>query len=193
MSGEGPDTKVIKASLAYRAKYESERPPPRRIEPAEMRHSRYTLTSIHENFTHPPSDSEDTTDSEDYSDMPPLEDAEPFKRSERNYGLFRFVTDRRAVGRSAIMKKKKRRSRSTGWIFFREGHIEYSKVLCRLDAVRPLVCTLKRDSDGAQIARSLGCNPCCGATMICQTNDVSLHKDLRSEFIDRQEEKILSV
>ena len=89
------------------------------IEPA-MIHSCYTLTPIHENFTHPPSDSEDTTDSEDYSDMPELEDAEPFKRSESNYGLFRFLTDRRAVGRSAIRKKEKRRSRSTGWKHFPE-------------------------------------------------------------------------
>ena len=39
-------------------------PPPRRIEPAEMSHSRYTLTSIHENFADPAIDSEDTTESE---------------------------------------------------------------------------------------------------------------------------------
>ena len=31
MSDEGPDSKVIKASLAYRAKYTSKRHPPRRI------------------------------------------------------------------------------------------------------------------------------------------------------------------
>ena len=45
--------------------------------------ARYTLTSIHENFTHPPSDSEDTTDSEDYSDMPELVDAEENIAEER--------------------------------------------------------------------------------------------------------------
>ena len=220
MSGEVPDTNVIKARVAYyRAKYKSKRfhgifggfdsstrvPTGARargrkrqreeIEPA-MRHSCYTLTPIHENFTHPPSDSEDTTDSEDYSDMPELEDAEPFKRSESNYGLFRFLTDRTAVGRSAMRKNEKRRSRSTGWKHFREpggGHIDYSKVLCWRDAVRALVCTLKKDSDRAQIARSLGCNPWCGASMICQTNDVGLHQELRSAFIDRQAENILSV
>ena len=103
MSGEGPDTKVIKETLAYyRFKCELQPPLLRRIEPAEMIPARYTLTSIHENFTHPPSDSEDTTDSEDYSDMPELVDADPFPRSERTYGLFRFY-DRRAVGRSARM------------------------------------------------------------------------------------------
>ena len=31
MSGEGPDSKVIKQSLAYRAKYKSKRNPPRMV------------------------------------------------------------------------------------------------------------------------------------------------------------------
>ena len=31
MSGEGPDSKVIKASLAYRGKYKSKRNPPRMV------------------------------------------------------------------------------------------------------------------------------------------------------------------
>ena len=80
---------------------------------------------------------------------------------------------------------------STGGKQFREGHIECSKVLCRPDAVRPLVCTLKRDSDGAQIARPLGWNQGCGGSMICQTNDVGLHKDVRADFIAKQTEKLL--
>ena len=163
------------------------------IEPA-MRHSCLTLTPIDENFSGPATDSEDSTD----SDMPELVDPEPLKRSESDDGLFRFHTDRMAQNRDkwAIKKTEKRRSRSTGWKHFPEpggGHIDYSKVLCRGDAVRALVCTLKKDSDRAQIARSLGCNPWCGASMICQTNDVGLHKELRSAFIDRQAENILSV
>ena len=112
------------------------------------------MRPIHENFVDPATDSEDTTD----SDMPELEDAEPLKRSESEDGLFRFLTDRRAVGRSAIRKKEKRRSRSTGWKHFQEpggGHIDYSKVLCRGNALRALVCTLKKDQNWAQIARSL--------------------------------------
>ena len=72
----------------------------------------------------------------------------------------------------------------TGGRIFRERHIECSKVLCRPDAVRPLVCTLKRDSDGAQIARPLGWNQGCGGSMICQTNDVGLHNEIRSAFIN---------
>ena len=64
-------------------------------------------------------------------------------------------------------------------------------MLCRPDAVRPLVCTLKRDSDGAQIARPLGWNQGCGGSMICQTNDVGLHKDVRSDFIELQTAKML--
>ena len=141
MSGEGPDTKVFKASLAYRAKYKSKRHRPR-IEPAEMRHSCWRLTPIHENVTHPASDSEDTAD----SDMPELVDPEPLKRSESDDGLFRFHTDGMAQNRDkwAIMKKEKRRSRSTGWKHFPEpggGHIDYSKVPSG-NRLRALVCTL---------------------------------------------------
>ena len=201
MYGE-PDTNKIKETFSYyRFKCELQPPLLKNIEPAEMIPARYTLTlSSTEKFTHPPSDAEDTSDSEDttdsefYADMPELVDpeAEPFPRSERNYDYFRFLRElnKRSlirgapVGRSARMKKKKRGSMSTGGKNIREGHIECSKVLCRPDAVRPLVCTLKRDSDGAQIARPLGWNQGCGGSMICQTNDVGLHKEVRSFFIN---------
>ena len=157
MSGEGPDVKVIKASLAKRAKYKTKRfhdifgrfdssntrvPTGARargrkrqrgeIEPA-MRHSCLTLTPIDENFSGPATDSEDSTD----SDMPELVDPEPLKRSESDDGLFRFHTDRMAQNRDkwAIKKTEKRRSRSTGWKHFQEpggGHIDYSKVSAQL-------------------------------------------------------------
>ena len=82
-------------------------PPPRRIEPAEMSHSRYTLTSIHENFADPAIDSEDTTE----SDMPELVDAEPLTRSRSEDGLLSipFTTDRIAQvdARWEIRKKER--------------------------------------------------------------------------------------
>ena len=205
MSGEGPDVKVIKASLAYRAKYKTKRfhdifgrfdssntrvPTGARargrkrqrgeIEPA-MRHSCLTLTPIDENFSGPATDSEDSTD----SDMPELVDPEPLTRSRSEDGFFRFHTDRMAQNRDkwAIKKTEKRRSRSTGWKHFQEpggGHIDYSKVPSG-NRLRALVLTLKKNQiqHWAHISRSLGCNPWCGASMICQTNDVALHKDVR--------------
>ena len=131
MSGEGPDVKVIKASLAYRAKYKTKRfhdifgrfdssntrvPTGARargrkrqrgeIEPA-MRHSCLTLTPIDENFSGPATDSEDSTD----SDMPELVDAEPLTRSRSEDGLLSipFTTDRIAQvdARWEIRKKER--------------------------------------------------------------------------------------
>ena len=136
MSGEVPDTKVIKEWLAYyRGKYKTKRfhdifgrfdssntrvPTGARargrkrqrgeIEPA-MRHSCLTLTPIDENFSGPATDSEDSTD----SDMPELVDPEPLTRSRSEDGFLRFHTDRMAQNRDkwAIKKTEKRRSRST--------------------------------------------------------------------------------
>ena len=152
------------------------------IEPA-MRHSCLTLTPIDENFSGPATDSEDSTD----SDMPELDDAGPLtrRRSEDGRTSIPLTTDRIAQidAQWANRKKEKRRSRSTGWKHFPEpggGHIDYSKVPSG-NRLRALVLTLKKNQiqHWAHISRSLGCNPWCGASMICQTNDVALHKDDR--------------
>ena len=62
MYGE-PDTNKIKETFSYyRFKCELQPPLLKNIEPAEMIPARYTLTSLPEKFTHPPSDSEDPSD-----------------------------------------------------------------------------------------------------------------------------------